>query len=191
MVVVGLVGCSPGPGVVASPSTGVERDAGPSDASSPIPQPSSPPPTAERRAEDLLRQMTLEEKIDYIGGDWDFFVRAIPRLGIPEIKMADGPAGCRNWGPSTAYPAAVAVAATFDPSLAERVGASMGRDCRARGVHILLAPGVNMHRSPLGGRNFEYMSGEDPYLAGKIRGGVHSRVPERRCARHGQALRGQ
>ncbi len=110
--------------------------------------------------------MTIEEKIDYLGGDRNFFIRGIARLGIPEIKMSDGPAGCRNWGPSTAYPAPLATAATFDPTLAERVGKSIGRDCRARGVHILLGPGVNIHRSPLGGRNFEYL-GEDPLLAGK------------------------
>jgi beta-glucosidase len=110
--------------------------------------------------------MTLEEKIDYLGGDRGFFIRGVPRLGIPEIKMSDGPAGCRNWGPSTAYPAPVALAAAFDVGLAERVGRSMGRDCRARGVHVLLGPGVNIQRSPLGGRNFEYM-GEDPWLAGK------------------------
>jgi beta-glucosidase len=122
--------------------------------------------TADDRAKDLLSRMTLEEKIDYIGGDRAFYIRGIERLAIPEIKMADGPAGCRNWGPSTAYPAPLATAATFDLALAERVGKAIGRDCRARGVHILLAPGVNIHRSPLGGRNFEYL-GEDPLLAGK------------------------
>ena len=109
--------------------------------------------------------MTLEEKIAYVGGDRSFYIRAVPRLGIPEIKMADGPAGCRNWGPSTAYPAAIGLAATFDRELAERVGVALGRDCRARGVHVLLAPGVNIQRSPLNGRNFEYL-GEDPFLAG-------------------------
>ncbi len=123
-------------------------------------------PEVARRAEELLAQMTLEEKIDYLGGDRGFYIRPIERLGIPEIKMSDGPAGCRNWGPSTAYPAAVAVTAAFDRGLSERVGHAMGRDCRARGVHVLLAPGVNIQRSPLNGRNFEYM-GEDPYLAGQ------------------------
>jgi beta-glucosidase len=129
-----------------------------------------PAPTVESRVDDILRQMTLDEKIDYLGGDRDFYIRGIPRLGVPEIKMSDGPAGCRNWGASTAYPAPVALAATFDETLAERVGRSIGRDCRARGVHILLAPGVNMARSPLGGRNFEYL-GEDPFLAGKTAAG--------------------
>ena len=126
----------------------------------------SAPPTVEARVDDLVRQMTLDEKIDYLGGEQSLFIRAIPRLGIPAIKMSDGPAGCRNWGPSTAYPVPVGLAATFDEDLAERVGASLGRDCRARGVHILLGPGMNFHRSPLGGRNFEYL-GEDPLLAGK------------------------
>jgi beta-glucosidase len=110
--------------------------------------------------------MTLEEKIAYIGGDREFFIRPIARLGIPEIKMSDGPAGCRNWGPNTSYPAAIALAAAFDPALAERVGQGIARDCRARGVHVLLAPGMNIQRAPLNGRNFEYL-GEDPYLAGK------------------------
>jgi beta-glucosidase len=144
--------CSSNPGVPAPAAAEIRRDA------------ASPSP--EGRAEALLRQMTLEEKIAYVGGDRSFYIRAVPRLGIPEIKMADGPAGCRNWGPSTAYPAAIGLAATFDGELAERVGAALGRDCRARGVHVLLAPGVNIQRSPLNGRNFEYL-GEDPFLAGK------------------------
>jgi len=134
------------------------------DATSLPPSTEGLPPEA--RAADLLSRMTLEEKIDYLGGDRSFYIRGVERLGIPEIKMSDGPAGCRNWGPSTAYPAPLATAAAFDGALAERVGKSIGRDCRARGVHILLAPGVNIHRSPLAGRNFEYL-GEDPYLAGK------------------------
>ncbi len=115
------------------------------------------------RAEVLAAQMTLEEKIEYLGGEREFFIRAVPRLGIPEIKMADGPVGCRNWGPSTAYPASIGLAASFQPDLSESVGRSIARDCRARGVHILLAPGVNIQRSPLNGRNFEYL-GEDPFL---------------------------
>ncbi|HXN33333.1 MAG TPA: hypothetical protein VN894_15790, partial [Polyangiaceae bacterium] len=90
------------------------------------PPPLSLPP--DERAKVLLARMTLEEKIDYLGGDRSFFIRGIARLGIPEIKMSDGPAGCRNWGPSTAYPAPLATAATFDPALAERVGKSIGRD---------------------------------------------------------------
>jgi beta-glucosidase len=90
--------------------------------------------------------MSLEERIDDLGGVRSFFSRPTLRLGIPEIEMADGPAGCRNWGPSTAYPSPIAYAASFDQDLAERIGKSIGRDCRARGVHILLAPGVDIHR---------------------------------------------
>ncbi len=135
----------------------------PSGTATPLPSESLPP---EERARELVGRMTLEEKIDYIGGDRADYLRGDERRGIPEINMSDGPAGCRNWGPSTAYPAPLSTAAAFDPSVAERVGKSIGRDCRARGVHILLAPGMNIHRSPLDGRNFEYL-GEDPFLAGK------------------------
>ena len=161
-----LFACSPSPPATpaaAPPAPAIAlADAGPVPPAA-LPSASLPP---EERAKALLARMTLEEKIDYLGGEHDFFIRGIARLGIPEIKMSDGPAGCRNWGPSTAYPAPLATASTFDPALAERVGRSIGRDCRARGVHVLLGPGVNIHRSPLGGRNFEYL-GEDPFLAGK------------------------
>ena len=111
--------------------------------------------------------MSLDEKLAYVGGHDDFFIRPIDRLGIPAIKFADGPVGCRNWGPSTAYPATIGLAATFDTELALAVGQSMARDCRARGVHVLLAPGMNIQRSPVSGRNFEYL-GEDPRLAARI-----------------------
>lgn len=119
------------------------------------------------RAEKILSAMTLEEKIDYIGGINDFYVRAIPRLGVPALKMADGPAGVRNYGPSTAFPTGIAMAASFDEDLVHRIGKMMGKDARARGVHILLAPGMNIYRAPMCGRNFEYF-GEDPYLASRM-----------------------
>jgi beta-glucosidase len=119
----------------------------------------------EARVGDLLSRLTLDEKLSLIGGDREFFIRGIPRLSIPEVKMSDGPLGVRNYGPSTAYPATVGLAATWDPSLARDYGASLGKDARARGVGILLAPGVNIIRVPQNGRNFEYLS-EDPYLAG-------------------------
>jgi len=130
-------------------------------------QPQLPATTVEERAQQLLKQMTLEEKIDYIGGLNDFYIRAIPRLGIPELKMADGPAGVRNYGPSTAFPTGIAMAASWDTELIRRLGVMMGKDARARGVHILLAPGVNIYRAPMNGRNFEYF-GEDPFLASRI-----------------------
>lgn len=119
------------------------------------------------RVEQILSKMTLEEKIDYIGGYNDFYIRAIPRLGVPEMKMADGPVGVRNYGRSTAYPAGIAMAASWDTDLVKRIGTSMGKDARARGVHFLLAPGMNIYRAPMCGRNFEYF-GEDPFLASRI-----------------------
>ncbi|HEY5078488.1 MAG TPA: glycoside hydrolase family 3 N-terminal domain-containing protein, partial [Opitutaceae bacterium] len=119
----------------------------------------------EARVADLLPRLTLDEKLSLLGGDRDFFIRAIPRLGLPAVKMADGPLGVRNYGLSPAYPATVGLAASWDADLAREFGASVGRDARARGVDIMLAPAVNIMRVPQNGRNFEYLS-EDPYLAG-------------------------
>ena len=120
---------------------------------------------ADRRAAELVARMTVEEKIAYISGYTSFSLRPMPHLGIPEIRLADGPQGIRNHAPhSTLYPAGILTAATWNRDLVRRLGRSLGRDARARGVHILLGPGVNIYRSPLCGRNFEYM-GEDPYLA--------------------------
>jgi beta-glucosidase len=120
-----------------------------------------------KRVEAILRQMTLEEKIDTIGGVNSFYIRANPRLGLPELKMADGPFGIRKSGPSTTYAAGIALAASWDVDLAQRVGEMLGRDARARGVHFLLAPAVNIYRAPMCGRNFEYF-GEDPFLASRM-----------------------
>jgi beta-glucosidase len=124
-------------------------------------------PVAER-VDQILQRMTLEEKIDYLGGVNAMSIRAVPRLSLPEIHMSDGPIGVRQDRPSTRYPAGIALAASWDRNLAEQEGGSMGRDCRARGIHILLAPGVNINRVPFCGRNFEYLSGEDPYLASQL-----------------------
>jgi len=122
----------------------------------------------DQRVDKLLSQMTLEEKLAYIGGIHAMSIRPIPRLGLPEIRMADGPLGVRQNKPSTRYPAGIALAASWNRDLAQVEGISMGRDCRARGIHILLAPGVNINRLPICGRNFEYVSGEDPYLASQM-----------------------
>src|SRR5207248_2468374 len=86
---------------------------------------------------------------------------------LPRLKMADGPLGVRNYGPATTMAGGISLAATWDPELAERVGAEIGRDARAKGVHFLLGPGVNIYRAPMNGRNFEYF-GEDPFLASTI-----------------------
>ena len=118
------------------------------------------------RAAALVAQMTLEEKCDYIGGSKDgFYIRPIERLGIPLIRMADGPQGVRNNTKSTLFACGVAAAASWNEDVVYEMGVALGQDSRARGVHILLGPGVNIYRSPLCGRNFEYM-GEDPILAG-------------------------
>jgi len=123
-------------------------------------------PEIEKRVESILHRMTLEEKIDYIGGYQDFYIRPVPRVGLPAIKMSDGPIGLRNDGPATTLAGGIALAATWDPALVERAGEVLGDDARSRGVHILLGPGANIYRSPRAGRNFEYL-GEDPFLAGQ------------------------
>ncbi|MGA7925267.1 MAG: glycoside hydrolase family 3 C-terminal domain-containing protein [Candidatus Sulfotelmatobacter sp.] len=121
----------------------------------------------EKRVDSILSKMTLEEKIEIIGGINDFFTRPNSRLGIPALKMSDGPMGVHDYGPTTAYPAGIALAASWDTELAERFGSSMGKDARARGVHFILAPGMNIYRAPMNGRNFEYF-GEDPFLASRM-----------------------
>jgi beta-glucosidase len=122
----------------------------------------------DQRVEKLLGQMTLEEKLDYIGGTPPMSIRPIPRLGLPRIRMSDGPLGVRQDKPSTRYPAGIALAASWNRDLAQWEGVSIARDCRARGIQVLLAPGVNINRLPICGRNFEYLSGEDPYLASEL-----------------------
>jgi beta-glucosidase len=139
----------------------------PAAAASPPSTPTPTPAEVEKRADAILARMTLEEKIDYIGGADSFYVRANPRVGLPAFRMADGPFGVRNAGPSTAYAAGIALAASWDRELANRVGAMIGRDARARGIQIMLAPGVNIYRAPMCGRNFEYL-GEDPFLASRM-----------------------
>ena len=121
----------------------------------------------EQRAEEILSQMTKEEKLAYVGGLDRWYIRPIERLGVPAIKMSDGPQGLGTHGQSTAYPSAILLTATWNPDLAYQYGQSLGRDCRAQGIHILLGPAVNIYRAPMNGRNFEYM-GEDPYLASQI-----------------------
>src|SRR3984957_11192840 len=121
----------------------------------------------EKRVDSILSQMTLEEKIEMIGGVNDFYTRPIARLGIPALKMSDRPMGVHDYGLTTAYPAGIALAASWDVSLAERFGTAMGKDARARGVHFILGPGMNIYRARMNGRNFEYF-GEDPFLASRM-----------------------
>src|ERR1700681_371277 len=125
----------------------------------------SSPADVEAKVNSLLKQLTLEEKIDLLGGVDDFYIRDIKHIGLPRLKMADGPIGVRNYGPSTVF-GGIGLAATWDPELAGRIGVTIGQDARVRGVHFMLGPGVNIYRSPLNGRNFEYF-GEDPFLAAR------------------------
>lgn len=123
----------------------------------------------ERRVEHLLGKLTEEEKISLLAGDGNdgMSTIAVPRLGIPKLIMADGPQGVRAHGPACSFPSGIALAATWDPKLAFLYGEALGREARARGIHIQLGPGVNIARTPLNGRNFEYF-GEDPFLTGKL-----------------------
>ena len=122
---------------------------------------------AERRIESILNEMTTEEKIDLLAGVDFFYLRGVPRLGVPRMRMIDGPMGVRNDGPATAFAGGIALAASWNPALAEEIGIEFGRDARAKGAHFLLAPGVNIYRAPVIGRNFEYL-GEDPFLAARL-----------------------
>lgn len=124
-------------------------------------------PAIEHRIDTMLQKLTVAEKVQLIGGTDSMYTFAAPSIGLPRLKMSDGPLGVRTWGPTTAYPAGVALAATWDPALAEREGVALGEDARARGVNFLLGPGVNIYRAPMNGRNFEYL-GEDPYLASRM-----------------------
>jgi len=126
----------------------------------------------------LLSRMSLEEKVMLTSGRDAWSTQPIDRLGIPYIWMADGPHGLRRapstdtWGygdqlPATCFPTASALSATWDVALLREVGEALGNEASALGVNMLLGPGVNIKRSALGGRNFEYFS-EDPYLSGKL-----------------------
>src|SRR6185436_15493128 len=119
-----------------------------------------------QRVERLVQALSEQEALRLLGG-LSFSTQPVARLGIPLLQMSDGPQGLRMPGPSNAYATGISLAASWDPLLAERVGTQLGRDARSRCVQILLGPGVNLYRSPLNGRNFEYF-GEDPWLAARI-----------------------
>jgi beta-glucosidase len=120
----------------------------------------------EKKIDDLISKLTLEEKIKMLSGSSMMASAGVARLGIPSFRMSDGPVGAHVPPPSTAYAAGIGLAASWDRQLATRVGAEIGRDARSRGASYLLGPGVNIYRSPLNGRNYEYF-GEDPFLAGE------------------------
>lgn len=130
--------------------------------------------------EELVRSLTLEEKAGLCSGADFWHTKAVERLGIPALMLSDGPHGLRTQKPGSqnpndsieavCFPAGCAAAASFDPTLTRRMGAALGREARAAGVGIVLGPAINIKRSPLCGRNFEYYS-EDPFLAGELAAG--------------------
>ena len=128
---------------------------------------------------DIISSLNLEQKCALLSGETVFTTRALPGKGIPAITLSDGPNGVRKQAgaadhlglnpsvPATCFPTSATVANSWDPALGEAVGAAMGEEAAAQGVSVLLGPGLNIKRSPLCGRNFEYFS-EDPYLSGKM-----------------------
>ncbi len=128
---------------------------------------------------DLIRKMTTEEKAALLSGQSEWTTREISRLGIPAMFLSDGPHGIRKQAgtgdhlglnpslPATCFPTAATVANSWDTELGEAIGEALGEEAAVQGVNVLLGPGLNIKRSPLCGRNFEYFS-EDPYLAGKM-----------------------
>jgi beta-glucosidase len=131
--------------------------------SSPSQAPEPDSPAIEAQAHAMLSKLTLEQKIELMGGTASMFTRPMPAIDLPRFKMSDASVGVKTWGPTTAYAGGSALAASWDPDLSRRIGEALGRDARARNVNFLLGPGVNLARSPVAGRNFEYLS-EDPFL---------------------------
>ena len=135
--------------------------------------------TASLWADTIVNLMTLDEKISLIGGNRIFFTNAIPRLGIPAVMMTDATQGIHLrdhfheivYEPvlpkSTAFPSPILLASTWNRSLAEQYAHSIGEECKAAGIAVLLGPGMNIYRISQCGRNFEYF-GEDPYLAASM-----------------------
>lgn len=120
------------------------------------------------RVRELVKQMTVEEKIDVL--ESDFFYRGCERLGIPRVETADGPSGIASWGlkgRATAFPCPLSLAASWNRGLAHYIGSLYAKEWRARGIDVFYGPGVNIYRSSKDSRNFEYM-GEDPYLASEM-----------------------
>ena len=119
----------------------------------------------EQRVNDLLNRMTLLEKVNMLGGT-GFSTKPDTNLGIPELKMSDGPLGVR-WDSSTAFPSGICMASTWDTALIYTVGKSIGEELKGKGRDVILGPCVNIARIPMGGRNFESF-GEDPYLDSRM-----------------------
>src|SRR5580693_2623799 len=140
----------------------------------------------EAAVEAALGSLSLESKVRLLAGQDVWSLPAVPAIGLASIVMSDGPIGVRGtqWSasdPSIALPSPTALAATWDPELARQAGRLLGQEARRKGVHVLLAPTVNLHRSPLGGRHFECYS-EDPLLTGEIGAGYVAGVQDQGVA---------
>ena len=125
------------------------------------------------KIEQLISVLTLEEKVSLLAGESAWRTVPIERLGIPAVKVTDGPNGARGEGfadsglPGACFPVGIALAATWNTDLIEQIGSALGEEVKTKGARVLLAPTVNIQRTPLGGRNFECYS-EDPYLTSEI-----------------------
>lgn len=130
-------------------------------------------PQVEQRVQSILSQMTLDEKLSYIGGTGFFDVKPIPVPNLqvplnPQLFQTDAGLGVRITPASVRYPGGPVLAATWNPDRARDLGAGLGRDTRARGFFTILGPGMDFYRTPFGGRNFEYVTGEDPFLGSRL-----------------------
>jgi beta-glucosidase len=149
-----------------------------------------------QRVKDLISQMTLEEKVGLLSGFDYWHTKSIERLNIPSLSLADGPHGLRKQKqnelginkshPATCFPTAALLACSWDEELAQKQGAAIGTEARSLGLSCVLGPGINIKRSPLCGRNFEYFS-EDPMLSGRMGAGVVNGIQSRgvsACIKH-------
>lgn len=140
----------------------------------------------------LLQRLTLEEKCALLSGKGEWETWNLPRAGVSSLVCSDGPHGIRRQAgagdhlglnpslPATCFPTAATVAGSWDPELAEEIGRALGEEAAVQGVNIVLGPGLNIKRSPLCGRNFEYFS-EDPYLSGKMAAGYIRGIQNQGC----------
>src|SRR6516225_2485341 len=146
----------------------------------------------EQRVDSILSQMTLGEKLSYIGGTGFFDVKPIPVPNLqvrfnPQLLQTDAGLGVRITPASVRYPAGPVLAATWNPDRARDLGSGLGRDTRARGFFTILGPGMDFYRTPFGGRNFEYATGEDPFLGSQLVPEVIKKIQEQgvwACAKH-------
>jgi beta-glucosidase len=148
------------------------------------------PNNVEKRVDDILAQMSFADKLSYIGGTGFFDVKPIPGVNLPlnaQLFQTDAGLGVRVTPASVGYPAGPVLAATWNPDRARDLGAGLGRDTRARGFFTILGPGMDFYRTPFGGRNFEYATGEDPFLGSQLVPEIIKNIQEQgvwACAKH-------